>query len=126
MKRTTYLSAMTIILAAALSGCQSLREQNADAVAVLNPTQGNNVHGTVYFTRIAGGVRIDGEINGLKPGTHGFHIHDKGDCSAPDAMSAAGHYNPTGQPHGAPYSVQRHMGDFGNIEANASGVAKFS
>ncbi len=103
-----------------------MREHNADAIAALSPTQGNEAHGNIYFTKVKEGVRIDGEISGLKPGSHGFHIHEKGDCSAPDGMSAGGHYNPDKMPHGSPSSAQRHAGDFGNIEANNSGVAKFS
>ena len=128
MTRKTYLLSSTVLTMFALCGCTGMQRasQTADAVAVLSPTQGNDAHGTVYFTRVKDGVRIDGEITSLKPGSHGFHIHEKGDCSAPDASSAGGHYNPTKMPHGSPSSAQRHMGDFGNIEANASGVAKFS
>ncbi len=117
---------MTILLAAGFCGCTSFRQQTAEAVAVLSPTQGNSAQGTVYFSRSGDGVRIDGEIAGLRPGRHGIHIHENGDCSAPDAASAGGHYNPTGMPHGPSYAVQRHIGDLGNIEADASGIAKFS
>jgi Cu-Zn family superoxide dismutase len=60
------------------------------------------------------------------PGPHGFHIHEKGDCSAADASSAGGHFNPTGKPHGGPDSDARHAGDFGNIEADATGNARYS
>jgi Cu-Zn family superoxide dismutase len=126
MKRTTYHWATTILLTLGFCGCATIREHNADAIAVLSPTQGNEARGNLYFTRVKDGVRIDGEITGLKPGPHGFHIHEKGDCSAPDATSAGGHYNPDKMPHGSPSSTQRHAGDFGNIEANSSGVAKFS
>ena len=126
MKRTSYLIATTILVSAALCGCTSIREQTAEGIAVLSPTQGSIAQGTIYFGRAMDGVRIDGEITGLKPGPHGFHIHEKGDCSAPDGASAGGHYNPTGMPHAAPYAVQRHMGDLGNIVADATGVAKIS
>ena len=128
MKRITYLGTSIIIAAVGLCGCatSSSTAKKADAIAVLSPTQGNEVRGTIYFTKVASGVRIDGEVTGLKPGSHGFHIHEKGDCSAPDAASAGGHYNPTKMPHGAPSSAERHLGDFGNIEANSAGVARFS
>jgi len=129
MKRTTYFWVVSLVAAAALCGCASnsmKAQKKADAIAVLSPTQGNDVRGTVYFTKVAEGVRIDGEVTGLKPGSHGFHIHEKGDCSAPDAASAGGHFNPTKMPHGSPSSAERHLGDFGNIEANSSGVARFS
>jgi Cu-Zn family superoxide dismutase len=70
------------------------------------------------------GVHFTGTVTGLPPGQHGFHIHETGDCSAPDASSAGGHFNPTGAPHGAPSAAEHHAGDLGNIEANAEGQAE--
>ena len=67
---------------------------------------------------------MTGEVTGLKPGKHGFHIHMFGDLRAADGMSAGGHYNPHGHPHGGPESKEHHEGDLGNIEADAQGVAK--
>ena len=95
------------------------------AVAALEPTQGHEVRGTVTFTEEANGVRVMANLTGLKQGEHGFHIHEKGDCSAPDASSAGGHFNPTGAPHGGPEGEQHHTGDLGNITADASGNARF-
>jgi Cu-Zn family superoxide dismutase len=95
------------------------------AVAVLSPTQGNNVHGTVTFTQAGNGVRVEADIEGLSQGKHGFHIHTFGDCSDPDGKSAGGHYNPTGQHHAGPNQQKRHMGDLGNIEADSSGMARY-
>jgi Cu-Zn family superoxide dismutase len=95
-------------------------------MAVLSPASGSNVRGTVTFTRENDKVRVDATISGLAPGKHGFHIHEKGDCSAPDASSAGGHFNPTGMQHGGPGDTQRHVGDFGNLEADAGGNAKYS
>ena len=94
------------------------------AVAVLRPTEGNKVSGTVTFTEVADGVQVDAEITGLAPGKHGFHIHEFGDCSAADASSAGAHFNPTNQPHAAPDAEVRHVGDMGNVDADASGAAK--
>lgn len=94
------------------------------ASALLEPTKGHKVTGTVTFTEVAGGVRVEANLAGLTPGKHGFHIHEKGDCSAPDASSAGGHFNPAGKPHGAPGDTERHAGDMGNIEADSSGLAK--
>lgn len=94
-------------------------------MAELNPTAGNNVKGTVHFYETPKGVKVVAVVSGLTPGKHGFHIHDKGDCSAPDATSAGGHFNPTGAKHGGPTSAERHAGDFGNITADAAGNAKF-
>ncbi len=94
------------------------------AIAVLHPTAGNKVGGTVTFTEVADGVQVQAEITGLAPGNHGFHVHEFGDCSAPDASSAGGHFNPTSEPHAGPDAVERHVGDMGNVEADASGNAK--
>lgn len=112
------------LFASAFTGCMSRPEEAPDvAIVHLNPTQGNNVKGTVIFTQVADGVRIVARLTDLTPGAHGFHIHEKGDCSAPDGTSAGGHFNPLGMAHGAPEAEQRHIGDLGNLTADASGKA---
>ena len=93
------------------------------AVAVLHPASGSKVTGTVTFTKTGDTVQVVADITGLTPGKHAFHIHEFGDCSAPDADSAGSHFNPTKQPHGAPDSPAHHVGDFGNLEADSSGKA---
>lgn len=100
--------------------------QNNSATATLNPTEGNEVEGTVTFTGTNNGVRVTGNISGLAAGQHGFHIHQNGDCSAPDASSAGGHFNPNDNEHGARTDSVRHMGDLGNIEADSEGTATIS
>jgi Cu-Zn family superoxide dismutase len=95
------------------------------AIAVLHATKsGGEASGEVTFTKVSGGVHVQAEIRGLTPGEHGFHIHEFGDCSSPDAMSAGGHFNPEKMDHGAPKDGKRHVGDLGNIEANARGIAR--
>lgn len=94
------------------------------AIAVLHPTTGNKVAGTVTFTEEADGVRVQANLTGLTPGTHGFHVHEFGDCSAADLASAGAHFNPTNKPHAGPDTAERHVGDMGNIEADAAGAAK--
>jgi superoxide dismutase, Cu-Zn family len=96
-------------------------------VAKVEPTQGNTAKGEVRFYRADAGVRVVADLEGLAPGPHGFHLHEKGDCSAPDAASAGSHYNPSGAPHGSPDSsaTARHMGDLGNVEAGADGKANY-
>jgi superoxide dismutase, Cu-Zn family len=96
------------------------------ATAVLSPASGSKVQGMVSFFKEDNRVRVEATFTGLAPGKHGFHIHEKGDCSAPDASSAGGHFNPTGQPHGGPEGHTRHVGDFGNLEANEAGNARYS
>ena len=96
----------------------------AQASAALAPTQGNNVQGNVTFRQEEdGGVRIIAEISGLTPGSHGFHVHEKGDCSAPDASSAGGHFNPHQTEHGKAGEGAHHAGDLPSLEADAAGNA---
>lgn len=106
-----------------LSGCNAKDYQ----VAKIAPTQGNTAKGEVRFYNVDGGVRVIASVEGLTPGKHGFHIHEKGDCSAPDAMSAGGHFNPTGSPHGAPTAppTARHAGDLGNLDVGPDGKANY-
>ncbi|SIO38686.1 superoxide dismutase, Cu-Zn family [Singulisphaera sp. GP187] len=95
------------------------------AVAVLHATKkGGDVHGKISFTQTPKGILVEGTIEGLTPGLHGFHVHEFGDCGSDDAMSAGGHFNPTNMPHAGPHADKRHVGDLGNIEANDKGVAK--
>jgi len=94
------------------------------AVAVLTATEGNAVTGELRFEAVDGGVAITGQVNGLSPGSeHGFHVHEHGDCSAPDATSAGGHFNPAGTAHGRVGSDEHHVGDTDNIVADDTGVA---
>lgn len=95
------------------------------AFAVLNPKEKSEVVGAVTFTQVDGGVRIVADVGGLTPGKHGFHLHEKGDCSAEDGSSAGGHFNPTNKKHGGPESAERHVGDLGNLEANQDGFAHY-
>lgn len=85
---------------------------------------GSAVQGELTLTASDGGVSIAGDINGLAPSTeHGIHVHETGDCSAPDAKSAGGHFNPGNMDHGAPSSPVHHLGDIPNIQSNAEGHA---
>lgn len=91
------------------------------AKAEVHSTKGSTVSGTVWFTQEDDGVKVVADFDGLTPGKHGFHVHEKGDCSAPDAATAGGHFNPTKSLHGGPDSAIRHVGDLGNVEADAKG-----
>lgn len=107
----------------ALSLTQATAQEVKKAIAVLHPASGSQVMGTVTFTKTDGGVQVVADVTGLPPGKHGFHIHEFGDCSAPDATSAGGHFNPTNDPHAGHDAAKRHEGDLGNIEADSSGKA---
>jgi Cu-Zn family superoxide dismutase len=96
----------------------------AKATAKLNPTANQTARGEVTFTAGPDGVRVVGSFSGLVFGEHGFHVHEKGDCSAPDATSAGGHFNPGAKPHAAREAAARHAGDLGNLKADPYGLAR--
>ena len=116
------------LLAAGLSGCESVQNMFSDgprATAKLQPTKGNNTSGTVEFREAGNKVRVAANVSGLKPGSeHGFHVHEAGDCSSGDGMSAKGHFNPLSKPHGSPNSSERHAGDMPMLRADSGGNAK--
>ncbi|MGD7095630.1 superoxide dismutase family protein [Ralstonia pseudosolanacearum] len=95
------------------------------ALATLAPKSGSNVQGTIKLLQQGDNrVAMAVDIAGLPPnGMFGFHVHEKGDCSSPDGMSAGGHFNPTGQPHGDPRSGPHHAGDIPMLQSDASGKA---
>lgn len=114
---------------AALTGCQmmSAGSDSKQARAMLESRSGSTVAGHVDFQESKDKVRVTANLAGLKPNSeHGFHVHEKGDCSAPDATSAGGHFNPDGQPHGHPRQGKHHAGDMPNLVANEKGVASTS
>lgn len=111
-------------LTALLGACASTDRSTPIAEAIIKPTQGNNISGYVRFYQSGKDtVRVTAQVNGLAPNSeHGFHVHENGNCSAPDAMSAGGHYNPTGHQHGKA-GPQSHVGDLPSLVANNDGVA---
>ena len=101
----------------------SAQSTAGQAVANLASASGSLVSGKVTLTPMADGVHLTGIVGGLPANsTHGFHIHEKGDCSAADASSAGPHFNPSAAPHGKAESGAHHAGDMDNVVANAEGV----
>ena len=96
--------------------------------AKLMPTKDATARGEVTFTPEEAegkkGIRVVAAFTGLQMGEHGFHIHEKGDCSAPDASSAGGHFNPATKAHAARDAAERHVGDLGNLKADPYGMAR--
>lgn len=123
-----FLFPLVLGAGALLSGCHGGLVSSAPvrAEAVLQPTKGNAVSGLVSFSQAGDKIRVVAEIQGLTPGAHGFHIHDKGDCSAPDASSAGGHFNPSGRLHGNPDYTEHHAGDMPQLVAGANGIARLT
>ena len=117
---TAFVSAAVV---ASLAGCAGY-SSGPSATAKLEPTRGNTAAGTVTFVQWGEVVKVSGSISGLKPGAeHGFHVHEKGDCSSGDGLSAGGHFNPGGKPHGHHGMGEHHTGDLPSLKADASGVA---
>ena len=121
MKRWLFLSAAGALAASAMTVAYA-----QSAVARLEPTKGNATAGSVTFTQKGDKVVIEAKVSGLTPGGHGFHIHEKGDCSSGDGISAGGHFNPTAKPHGNPSVPDHHTGDMPMLVADASGNASLS
>ena len=119
MKRIAIAASVVLVL----SACETTEPTGPSAVATLRPASGTQVHGEVKFTQVgANRVRVTGEIAGHTSGPKGIHIHEKGDCSAPDAKSAGAHFNPAKSRHGAS-PVAGHAGDMGNITFSETGKA---
>jgi superoxide dismutase, Cu-Zn family len=113
-------------LAGVLSACAGMPSVAPSVTATLAPTRGSNTTGTISFVQTGETVRLTANVAGLPPGAHGFHIHEKGDCSAPDAMSAGGHFNPGAKPHGDPHHGDHHAGDIPALEADSYGNARLT
>ncbi|WP_210148477.1 superoxide dismutase family protein [Chryseobacterium scophthalmum] len=116
------LQTLTLLASCALfaASCSSSKTYN-----VLGKS-GTETGGTAKFTQNGNEVVMDLEVTNLTPGIHAVHIHEKGDCSAPDATSAGGHWNPGKNAHGKWGSEHFHMGDIGNLEAGTDGKAKLT
>ena len=126
MKNVRLAAVASTLAVAALAGCAG-HSAGPTATAQLEPTRGNTTAGTVSFVQSGDVVKVSGEIRGLKASAeHGFHVHEKGDCSSGDGMSTGGHFNPGGKAHGHHGHGDHHTGDLPSLKADANGVAKFS
>ncbi|MEI6457546.1 MAG: superoxide dismutase family protein [Pseudomonadota bacterium] len=119
---TNGLARLIVASAFCLSACATLSPAKPGATATLESRSGSMVTGTATFTAGREGLVLHVVLQGLPPGSeHGLHIHDKGDCTAPDAMSAGGHFNPAGAVHGRPGLGAHHLGDLGAVVADSEG-----
>jgi len=106
-------------------GCSHAPKADAQAQAKLEARSGSTVGGVVMLKAMGDRLLVEARVSGLTPGEHGFHVHESGDCSAPDAASAKGHFNPDGKGHGHHHGSERHAGDLPNLVADASGNASY-
>jgi Cu-Zn family superoxide dismutase len=112
-----------LVGAVSLAGCAGMKPAGPTATAKLEATRGNATTGVVTFQQQGEHMIVHAKVEGLKPGQeHGFHIHEKGDCSSGDGMSTGGHFNPAGKPHG-PQGAERHAGDLPSLKPDAQGRA---
>lgn len=117
MKKLVLFSISLVLLGA----CASSTSKAPMAMATLAPTSGSTAQGMVHLHQQAdGSVEVMVDLTGVPAGTHGFHIHEKGDCGE-NGNAAGGHFNPAGTAHGAPTAMPHHAGDWGNVTADASG-----
>jgi superoxide dismutase, Cu-Zn family len=116
------------ILLIFVNACKSALGKKNEMNLVFESKSDSKVTGTANFTEKNGTVTLTAKISGLSPGEHAIHIHEKSDCSAADASSAGGHWNPTFKKHGKWGETEHHKGDIGNFTADANGNAtlKFS
>ena len=126
MKQTVLFGALFLLVTSCTQNEKAQDEGDAPsftkAVAVIHPINDSNVSGVAYFEQTENGVHVRAEVNGLTGEKHGFHIHTFGNCTAIDGTSTGGHFNPFGFEHGAPDSLERHMGAMGNLEVNEDGI----
>ena len=129
---SAFTAAGAVVASAALAASGQAPEMKMEpatkAVAVVIPTKtGKDISGLIVFTKTPKGTEVHAELTGVPTGKHGFHIHEFGDASSADGKAAGGHFDPKmAKKHGDPSKADvRHLGDLGNIEADASGKATY-
>jgi superoxide dismutase, Cu-Zn family len=121
------ITAVALVLAAGLAGCSTFESQGPRAFARLEAASGSAVWGSVWFVETGKGVLVRADVRNLPAGGEfGFHVHEKGDCSSGDGMSAGGHFNPAGKPHAHYRTPDRHAGDLANLRADGEGNATYT
>jgi len=134
MKQLSLILVFTLVFATGCKKDKKEADQKSEEVtetlevkklkSTLMAKSDSKVTGSVVFTDENGTVSMVAIMEGLTPGEHAIHLHEKADCSAPDATSSGGHWNPTFKDHGRWGDAKGyHKGDIGNFTANESGLA---
>ena len=112
--------AFTMILAVVALNCTaSAAEKSFDIIGASGSSIGgagltSGPHGTL--------ITISISKNGLRPGWHGIHIHQIGDCSDVGKFkNSKGHVNPGSSKHGLLNPDGPHPADLPNIYAQSDG-----
>jgi Cu-Zn family superoxide dismutase len=122
MRRFLLVVGAMVISGAGVAGAKSVKQAAGKSVVVkLEPKSGSQASGTATFSEDKGQVKLVVELTGATPGEHALHIHEKGDCSDPEAKNAGGHWNPQTMAHGKWGTMPHHLGDIGNLTVGADG-----
>ncbi|WP_110113738.1 superoxide dismutase family protein [Bacillus sp. CGMCC 1.16541] len=116
MKRIVISSCIPFLF---LTGCMEQEVTKKD-VEIHNDV-GDTV-GTVTVEEESDGVKLDFKMDGLPPGEHSVHIHEKGNCDFPDFKTAGNHFNPDKKPHGLLHPEGAHAGDLPNMIVEDDGT----
>ena len=115
MKNSLIIAGLSML---ALASCSTTKTYT------INSKSGTQTQGTAKFTQSGKYVKMDLNAYKLTPGKHAVHIHDFGDCSATDASSAGGHWNPTSEKHVKWDVNEYHKGDIGNMIVDKNGTGR--
>ena len=115
---------ITLASCAVLQKIGILSKPSKQAIASIGSASGSNLAGIAVFTQNGDTITLVVEIENVSPGIHAVHIHEKGDCSAPDGTSAGGHWNPTNVAHGTWGEGEFHLGDIGNVTVGEDGTGR--
>ena len=134
MKRVLATCVLGAAFACAATGCGGPQTgaggnggtgaETRQATAMIESKSGTNTSGMATFSTDGKGVTLKLDVTNAPPGEHAVHIHETPDCSAPDAMSAGEHWNPTNAPHGRPNGEPVHLGDIGNMKVGDDGSGR--
>jgi Cu-Zn family superoxide dismutase len=116
-------TALGLLIFSCKSSTSSTSSNSKQIKIAFEAKSNSKVKGDATFTQKDGVVYFEAKLSGLEPGVHAIHIHEKADCSATDASSAGGHWNPTFKKHGKWGEAEHHKGDIGNFTANIDGEA---
>ncbi|KPB04775.1 superoxide dismutase family protein [Bacillus sp. CHD6a] len=117
MRTKTFI--LPFLLCLVLTGCMESKITALD-VEIFNAT-GDSL-GVAKVSEDPNGVKIELNLEGLPPGEHGVHIHEKGLCDAPDFKTAGNHFNPDDKQHGLMHPEGAHVGDLPNILVEDDGT----